>query len=104
MKYIFIHILFLTASIAKAQTIIEGHVTDDKKNDLIKATVRCYSGNMYICGTTTNSKGEFKLEVPEKKNAGKININYIGYKETAITINPTDEKTHTSWRHCHGNR
>ncbi len=92
MKYIFIHILFLKALISKAQTIIEGHVTDDKKNDLIKATVRCYSGNMYICGTTTNSKGEFKLEVPEKKNAGKININYIGYKETAITINPTDEK------------
>ena len=76
----------------RAQTIIEGRITDDKKTDLIKATVRCYSDSLYICGTTTNSKGVFNLEVPKNQTIRKIKINYIGYKETVISINSTDEK------------
>lgn len=92
MKSVLIFLLLFFASTVNSQTIIEGHITDDKKNDLIKATVKCYDDSMYICGTTTNIRGEFKIEVPASQMPNKITVNYIGYKETAITIIPTDEK------------
>lgn len=92
----FVMILFLillTPSVIRAQTTIEGHVIDGDKNDMIKATVRCnVDDSIYLCGTTTNGKGEFKLEIPANDKAKKLTINYIGYKETTITINHTTEK------------
>lgn len=93
MKQLLISLFLTIASGAIAQTIIEGHVVDNDKNDMIKATVRCcVDDSIYLCGTTTNGKGEFKLEVPTKDKTKKLTINYIGYKETIITINHTTEK------------
>lgn len=61
---------------------------------MIKATVKCLvNDSIYLCGTTTNSKGEFKLEVAKNDDVKKLIINYVGYKECVLTINKTKEKT-----------
>lgn len=72
----------------------EGHVTDNEKNDLIAATVRCLAGDsIYIKGVTTNNKGEFKLEVPQTDKPRRLIFNYLGYKELILSIQPTKEHT-----------
>ena len=60
-------VLLLAALFASAQTsTYTGRVTDDEKNDLMAATVRCFVGDStFVKGATTNAKGEFKLEVPQ---------------------------------------
>lgn len=48
---------------ATAQTTITGHLIDNEKNNLQKATIRCYiDDSVYAGGTTTDGKGEFKLK------------------------------------------
>ena len=71
----------------------EGHVTDNEKNDLIASTVRYFvDDSLFVKGVTTNTNGEFKLEVPQNDKASKLVFSYIGYKNLTINIQPTKEK------------
>lgn len=71
---------------------INGHLTDSEKNNLIAATVRCFvDDSTFVKGTTTNSKGEFKLEISQTDNAHRLVFSYVGYKELVINIQPTKE-------------
>ena len=64
-KYIFLSfLLFFTFSLF-AQLRVQGHLIDEKKQDLIAATIRCYSNDtLFVIGGVTNSKGEFDLRLP----------------------------------------
>lgn len=71
----------------------EGHVIDTEKNDLIAATVRCFTDDStFVKGITTNYKGEFKLEVPHTNKVQRLIVNYLGYKELTLNIQPTQER------------
>lgn len=82
-----------TLSAQEASIEIEGHLQDEKRYDLIGATIRCYEADsLLIANTTTNSQGNFTLELPAKRQTHLLRINYIGYKEMTLVLNPTDEK------------
>lgn len=73
---------------------ITGHVTDYKKNDLIAVTVCCFvNDSTFVKGCTTNSKGEFKLEVPQNNKIQRLVFTYLGYKDLVINIQPCQETT-----------
>lgn len=72
---------------------IQGRLLDTEKNELPAATVRCYvDDTVYVKGTTTNSKGDFSLKVPQSKQNYKLIFTYLGYKDLALKLNPTQEK------------
>ncbi len=75
-----------------AQLKIQGHLIDEKKQDLIAATIRCYiNDTLLVIGGVTNSKGEFELKLPCTEQKYKLLISYLGYKETTLVLNPTKE-------------
>lgn len=93
-KSILFFLCLLLASTLSAQEIeIEGHVLDSERNDLIGAAVRCFDNDsLLVKSTVTDSKGDFTLHVPEGKRAFRLRINYLGYKELTLILNPTEEK------------
>ena len=93
-KSILFFLCLLLASTLSAQEIeIEGHVLDSERNDLIGAAVRCFDNDsLLVKSTVTDSKGDFTLHVPEGKRALRLRINYLGYKELTLILNPTEEK------------
>ena len=94
---IYISILFiLLVHISRGENIqtIKGLVTDNEKNILIGATIRYYvNDSIFVKGTTTNSKGEFKLGIPQTGKALRLVFSYVGYKDLAMNIQPTKETT-----------
>ena len=93
-KSILFFLCLLLASTLSAQEIeIEGHVLDSERNDLIGAAVRCFDNDsLLVKSTVTDSKGDFTLHVPEGKRVFCLRINYLGYKELTLILNPTEEK------------
>lgn len=85
---------FILSSSMNAQTMnIQGRLLDTENNELPAATVRCYvNDTVYVKGTTTNSKGEFELKVPQSEQAYKLLFTYLGYKEQTLLLNPTKER------------
>lgn len=72
--------------------IISGHIVNDLNSDLATASVCCFVEDTVSVGcTTSNTKGEFKLEVPFTKQTQRIIINHIGYKKVLMNISPSDE-------------
>ena len=95
MKYIvFFIVIFTTIPSVVAQTIeVEGHVRDSGRNDLIGATVCCFtSDTLLIASMITDSKGDFRLKLSGGKQAFRLQIGYLGYKEMTLILNPTEEK------------
>lgn len=85
--------LTFTLSAQEANIEIEGHLQDEKHYDLIGATIRCYEADsLLVANTTTDSQGNFTLKLPAKRQTHFLRINYIGYKEMTLVLNPTDEK------------
>lgn len=78
---------------ATAQTMqVQGRLSGDEKQDLESATVRCYtSDTVFVAGTTTNMKGLFELRLPSNGQKYQLRFNYLGYKETTLTLYPTKE-------------
>ncbi len=96
MKHIVILTIFLSIFVQlPAQTInFEGHVTDNEKNDLISATVRCLvDDSTFVKACVTNANGDFKLQVPQTDKVQHLVFSYLGYKELVINILPTKELT-----------
>lgn len=94
MKFLCSFLFIVSTFTLEANTThsIKGHVTDNQKEDLISATVRCFvDDSTFVKGTTTNSKGEFELEIPQTDNAHRLVFSYVGYKELVINIQPTKE-------------
>lgn len=90
-KVLSLFLLFFLQVLGQKNTIV-GHLTDNEKNNLIAATVRCFvDDSTFVKGTTTNSKGEFKLEISQTDNAHRLVFSYVGYKELVINIQPTKE-------------
>ena len=88
-----IFLLTFPLSAQEASIEIEGHLQDEKRYDLIGATIRCYEADsLLIANTTTDSQGNFTLELPAKRQTHLLRIIYIGYKEMTLVLNPTDEK------------
>ena len=91
-KIIFIVLLFLSSCITAQELRVQGHVLGDAKQDLESATVRCYtSDTIFVAGVTTNMKGLFTLRLPLKEQRYQLRFNYLGYKETTLTLYPTKE-------------
>lgn len=85
-------LVILFPMVSKAQTTIEGRLVDETSKGLIQATVRCFTDqSVFVCGTKTNDKGEFKLKAPLTNKSMQIKINYIGYEETTLNIDATKE-------------
>lgn len=88
-----IFLLTFTLSAQEANIEIVGHLQDEKRYDLIGATIRCYEADsLLVANTTTDSQGNFTLKLPAKRQTHFLRINYIGYKEMTLVLNPTDEK------------
>ncbi len=82
-----------TLSAQEANIEIVGHLQDEKRYDLIGATIRCYEADsLLVANTTTDSQGNFTLKLPAKRQTHFLRINYIGYKEMTLVVNPTNEK------------
>ena len=92
MRIILFAIMAFATLRATAQTTITGHLIDNEKNNLQKATIRCYiDDSVYAGGTTTDGKGEFKLKIAQENRALKLKAEYIGFKPTTMAISPTKE-------------
>lgn len=65
---------------AKAQAVIEGHVTDDKGEPIIGASV-VVKGNTSV-GTVTDFDGVFKLKVPSANSV--LVVSYIGMQSREV--------------------
>ena len=87
-------LLLLSFPVLGQNVTLEGHVVDNEKTDLISTTIRCYvDDSVFVKGTTSNSKGNFKLELQQTDKVIKLVISYIGYKELVMNIQPTKEST-----------
>lgn len=88
----FLFFFFLLPAFAQ-EVKVQGHLTGEEKQDLEAGTVRCYTNDtVFVAGTTTNIKGEFELRLPSNETKYNLRFNYLGYKETMITLNPHGEK------------
>ncbi len=85
--------MFIVCSLkANNVQVITGNLTDNEKNILINVTIRCFiDDSTFVKGTTANSKGEFKLEVPQTEKVQRLVFTCLGYKELVINIQPTLE-------------
>lgn len=94
MKSVLLILLFFTLSPIFAQGVkVQGHLIGDEKQDLEAGTVRCYiNDTIFVIGTTTNMKGEFELRLPSNERKYSLRFNYLGYKETTVTLPPSREK------------
>lgn len=94
MKKILIILLPFFLSPAFAQEVkVQGHLVGDERQDLEAGTVRCYANDtVLVAGTTTNMKGEFELRLPSNEGKYNLRFNYLGYKETTMTLSPNGEK------------
>lgn len=88
-----IAVSFCVLSAFAQKVTVEGHLTDNEKTDLVAATVRCYADDsVFVIGTTTSSKGEFKITVEQKDGIKlKLVFSYLGYKDMTMNLNPTKE-------------
>lgn len=85
--------LFVFVPAHSEEIEIGGHVRDSERNDLIGATVRCFAGDsLLLKSTVTDSKGNFNLKTSEWDSPIHLRINYLGYKELTLILNPTKEK------------
>ncbi len=94
MKYIISFFLAFVACSLKGNNVqlITGSVIDDESNVLVNATIRCFvDDTTFVKGTTTNSKGDFKLEVPQTDKVQRLVLSYLGYKEQVVNIQPSEE-------------
>ena len=91
--FIMLLLFFFFSFSITAQTMqVQGHLLGDEKQDLESATVRCYtSATIFVAGVTTNMKGLFTLRLPLKEQRYQLRFNYLGYKETILTLYPTKE-------------
>lgn len=96
MKTIITVLFILLAHSLRGQNnlIITGQVTDTEKSKLTSATVRYYvEDSTFIKGCITDANGDFKLQVPQTDKVQRLVFSYLGYKELAIKIQPTKERT-----------
>lgn len=94
MKYIISFFLAFVACSLKGNNVqlITGSVIDDESNALVNATIRCFvDDTTFVKGTTTNSNGDFKLEVPQTDKMQRLVFSYLGYKEQVVNIQPSEE-------------
>ena len=90
--FIMLLLFFFSFSITAQTMQVQGHLLGDEKQDLESATVRCYtSDTVFVAGVTTNMKGLFTLRLPLKEQRYQLRFNYLGYKETTLTLYPTKE-------------
>lgn len=83
---------FLFLSLFGKELKIEGHLTNNQKEHLVAATILYFvDDTTFVKGTTTNAKGDFKLEVPQTDKVQRLVFNYLGYKELVMNIQPTKE-------------
>jgi TonB-linked SusC/RagA family outer membrane protein len=71
------------SKISVADVVLTGKVTDDKGEGLPGVSIKV-SGT--TIGTTTNSTGNFTLNVPSDKANGKLQFIYIGFETQEIAI------------------
>ncbi len=64
--------------------VVHGH-DENGHTPLVKATIGVLG---YSVGTLTDSKGEFKLNLPA--NASKITVSYTGYEKDTIDVSKSD--------------
>ena len=91
MKYntLLFFMLCFGTSVFGQELKIQGHLIDEKKQDLVAATIRCYMNDtLFMIGGSTNNKGEFELKLPRTEQKYKLLISYLGYKETTLVLNP----------------
>ena len=94
MKYLISFFLAFVACSLKGNNVqlITGSVIDNENNALVNATIRCFvDDTTFVKGTTTNSKGDFKLEVPQTDKVQRLVLSYLGYKEQVVNIQPSEE-------------
>lgn len=94
MKFIISLFLIFVACSLKGNNVqlITGNITDDARNILVGVNIRCFvDDSTFVTGTTTNSKGVFKLEVPQTDKKQRLVFSYLGYKELIVNIQPTEE-------------
>lgn len=93
MKLFLVSLCLLVSLSVVSQTIeVEGHVRDSERQDLIGATIRCFTvDTLLVESTVTDSKGDFKLKISGVKQPFHLKIGYLGYKEMTLILNPTDE-------------
>lgn len=73
--------LLLCSMGASAQIVVQGKVTDPKGEELIGVSVTLKGTST---GTTTNAKGEFKINV--SKSDDVLNFSYVGYTPVSIPL------------------
>ncbi len=77
----------ITASLQGKQVILTGNVTNDKGTPMDGASVIIRGTTT---GTSTDSKGNFSLEVPENKETELV-ISFVGYRSVVATVFPKKE-------------
>ncbi len=81
MRFIFLlFCIFIASSINGNNVLLTGNLTDYEKNILTGATIRCFvDDSIFVKGTTSNSIGDFKLELQETDKVIKLVLSFIGY-------------------------
>lgn len=94
----FLLILFFPVFSIKAQVIITGNVVDIENNTPISTAsvvLNEYGTNKVISYTTTDNKGNFKLDAPLKRNIYSITFRHLSFrtKEQSIIVNQKSSKS-----------
>ncbi|MBP1540984.1 MAG: SusC/RagA family TonB-linked outer membrane protein [Prevotella sp.] len=87
MKYrysLLLAVLVGQVSLALAQKMVTGMVTDELGAVIGASVVEIDNGNRVVGGTTTNMEGAFALTVKNTKH--RLRITYIGYKPQTLNI------------------
>ena len=63
-----------------AQKTISGKIVDEDMLPMIGATISVVDSKV---ATVSNVDGEFKIEVPKKKD--KLRVSYVGFEEQTVT-------------------
>ncbi|GAB3506780.1 peptidase associated/transthyretin-like domain-containing protein [Emticicia fontis] len=86
---VFIFFLFSVSSFSQTNFwTISGNVTDDKKT--VVQFVKVFVNNTTI-GTSTNDKGNFQLNIPDKFSQVELIVSIAGYKSIKRKINYSSE-------------
>lgn len=96
MRYIVSLFLVFVVCELKAHNLqlITGSVTDNERNVLAGATIRCFvDDSIFVKGTTTNADGLFRLELPRTERTRRLVFSYLGYNELVVNLQPSEETT-----------
>jgi len=85
-KIIFLYILIFisTIHVFSQNRLITGTVRDESNNEIVSyCNVRLLNSTI---GTTTDEKGNFKLEIPSKISNPKLIVSYLGFNSKNLLI------------------